>query len=199
MKLTAVLTLSILSVGCSQTLDENTAIANSSAMMNEHIQTQTIHDHVTRIGNKLFKSAKHIELKQGVAVGTFIPINKLDGNSLPSDGYLGQQIQERFVTVGTQAGLNVIEYKTTSAITFKDNHDLMLSRTAKDVSKSIDAQYFLTGTFTEQEQSYIVNARIIDLETKAVVAAATDYIPLDVLFKSQKTSMKNEMLYRKAY
>ena len=199
MKLTVGLTLSILAVGCSQTVNENTNVANSAAVMNEDIHAQSLHDHVTRIGNKLFMSAKHIELKQGVAVGTFIPINKLDGKSLPSDDYLGHQIQESFVTVGTQAGLNVIEFKTTSAIKFQDNHDLMLSRTAKDVSKSIDAQYFLTGTYTEQEQSFIVNARIIDLKTKAVVAAATDYIPLDVLFKSQKTSMKHEMLYRKAY
>lgn len=184
MKLTIAISLSLFALGCSQTPYED--VSSTTLVEANQDQTLTIHDHVTRIGNKLFKSSKHIKLKQGVAIGTFIPINKLNGNSLPSDDFLGHQIQESFVTVGTQAGLNIIEFKTTPAITFKENHDLMLSRDAKRVDESINAQYFLTGTYTEQEHSYIVNARIIDLETKTVVAAATDYIPLNVLFKSQK-------------
>jgi TolB-like protein len=93
--------------------------------------------------------------------------------------------------------------------------------------KKINAQYFLTGTYSEQENSLVVNARLIELSSQNVVAAATDYIPTialhskedllrtqqellqskqdllqnkkDLMESKQITTMKNNQLYRKSF
>jgi hypothetical protein len=179
-----------------------------------------IHNHITRLANTLFSSAKNINISQSVAVGTFLPVTlrseqsgneriKLEKSKLEKI-HIGLQIQESFITLGTQAGLKIIEYKTMSSIKLQQGSDVMLSRDIKNLHKKINAQYFLTGTYSEQENSIVVNARLIELSSQNVVAAATDYIPTVSLRskqdlmqnkqdKQQITTMKNNMLYRKSF
>lgn len=180
----------------------------------------TIHQHVTRLANTLFSSAKNIKLNQSVAVGTFLPVSLLNEKDKLEKNHIGLQIQESFITLGSQAGLKIIEYKTMSSIKIQPGSDVMLSRNIKNLNKKINAQYFLTGTYSEQENSLVVNARLIELSSQNVVAAATDYIPTislhskedllrsrqelmqskkDLLESKQITTMKNNQLYRKSF
>ncbi len=182
-----------------------------------------IHQHITRLANTLFSSAKNVNINKSVAVGTFLPINLMDENKPPKKNAMGLQIQESFVTLGTQAGLNIIEYKTMSSIKIQPGADVMLSRDTKDLHKEINAQYFLTGTYSEQENSIVVNARLIELSSLNIVAAATDYIPKDYistdynptnistdynptnstpsssLHNKQQVTMKNNIPHRKTF
>ncbi|MDX2369457.1 MAG: FlgO family outer membrane protein [Colwellia sp.] len=165
-----------------------------------------IHQHVTRLANTLFSSAKNIKLNQSVAVGTFLPVSLINEKSKLEQNHIGLQIQESFITLGSQAGLNIIEYKTMSSIMIQQGSDVMLSRNTQNLHEKINAQYFLTGTYSEQENSLVVNARLIELSNQNVVAAATDYIPTvslrskqDLSQSKQKITMKNNMLYRKSF
>lgn len=179
---------------------QNTSAANDTVSLTANGEpAMNIHQHITRLGNKLFSSSKSIELDQQVAVGTFLPINQIGGSELPVENVLGQQIQESFVTVGTQAGLRIVEFKTMPAIKFQDGYDLMLSRNIAELNASVDAKYYITGTFAEQTDSFVINARIIDLTNQSVVAAATDFIPTNVMTSQHKISMKNNLLYRRTY
>jgi hypothetical protein len=174
-----------------------------------------IHNHITRLANTLFSSAKNIKLNQSVAVGTFLPITLgskeigIKKNKLEKS-HIGLQIQESFITLGTQAGLKIIEYKTMSSIKLQQSSDVMLSRDIKHLHNKVNAQYFLTGTYSIQENSLLVNARLIELNSQNVVAAATDYIPMVTSQSKQKliqnnqdkqqiTTMENNMLYRKSF
>lgn len=180
----------------------------------------TIHQHITRLANTLFSSAKNIKLNQSVAVGTFLPVSLLNEKSKLEKNHIGLQIQESFITLGSQAGLKIIEYKTMSSIKIQPGSDVMLSRNIKNLHQKVNAQYFLTGTYSEQENSLVVNARLIELSSQSVVAAATDYIPTvslqskgdllqskkdllqsekDLLESKEITTMKNNQLYRKSF
>lgn len=157
-----------------------------------------VHQNVTRLANKLFANAKNIHLAQSVAIGTFLPIHLTNAPDLAEQDFIGLQIQESFITLAAQAGLNVVEFKTVSAIKIASNADVMLSRNIKDLKDDVNVQYFLTGTYSEHDNKLMVNARIIELSNQRVIAAATDTIAMPSLNNQQKTSMKNNMLYRKS-
>jgi len=184
------ITLSLVA-SCSSTLltDEKTLLA----------QNGDFHQHIIRLGNKLFSTSRKINLNEPVAVGTFLPIKQLNGKDVQNENVFGHKIQESFVTIGLQAGLNIIEFKTMPSIKLQDGYDIMLSRNTQDLNLKVNAKYFLTGTYTEEVDHFIVNARIIELETQKVVAAVTDTIPRDMTISQQKTTMNNGMLYRKSY
>lgn len=165
------------------------------AMDNNHL---LIHKNITRLANTLFSSAKNMHLAESVAVGTFLPINLTDSPNLAEQKFIGLQIQESFITLATQAGLNVVEFKTAAAIKITADADVMLSRDIKDLQNDINAQYFLTGTYSEHDNKLMVNARIIELTNQRVIAAATDYVAMPSLQNTKEVMMKNNMIYRKA-
>lgn len=166
---------------------------------NKSANENLIHQHITRLANTLFSSARNINLSQAVAVGTFLPISLINEKEISEHSYIGLQIQESFITLGSQAGLNIIEYKTMSSIKLQPGVDVMLSRDLQNLHEKMNAKYFLTGTYSEQENSLVVNARLIELSSQNVVAAATDYIPIVSMRSKQQVTMENNFLYRNTF
>ncbi len=185
---------------CANSSGDSFETANSPITTEQHVNRSNenfVHQHVTRLANKLFSSAKSMKLNQSVAVGTFLPVSLIDEENMLKQSHIGLQIQESFITLGTQAGLKIIEYKTMSSIKIQPGSDVMLSRDTQHLHETINAHYFLTGTYSEQDNSLVINARLIELSSQNVVAAATDYIPTISLRSKEKVTMKNNMLYRK--
>jgi TolB-like protein len=75
----------------------------------------------------------------------------------------------------------------------------MLSRQVDELNPTISADYFLTGTYTMQENSTMVNIRLIQVPENIVLAAATDYVPNDAMWSSSKVTLKNNQIYRNRY
>jgi TolB-like protein len=103
------------------------------------------------------------------------------------------------MTFATQAGLKVVEYKTLPTIKISAHADKMLSRQVNELNATITADYFLTGTYTLQEASTMVNIRLIQIPENIVLAAATDYVPNDVMWSGSKISIKHNLIYRNSY
>ncbi|KZZ56023.1 hypothetical protein A3762_09680 [Oleiphilus sp. HI0125] len=166
-------------------------------------QTQrSLHHHVEQLTRQLLlTSSDELTLGQSVAVGTILPITELSGKNRPPANVLGQQLQESLVTLAAQSGLDVIEFKTTKTIHMTDDQDVMLTRTLKDLDLTLDANYFLTGTYYSQGQSVVVNIRLIDVSSRKVVAAATDTIPIGMMWAGSTPSTSNQAgsLYQGIY
>jgi len=75
----------------------------------------------------------------------------------------------------------------------------MLSRDADELDSLVNADFMLTGTYIQRESSLIVNVRLINVSNKKVVAAATDYIPINSMWNHSKISMRNQQLHRSEY
>ncbi len=175
---TVMLVVSCLAMlGCSSQPSDDARIERNTVALSE----QTIHFYVEQMAKQLLLTSQSIRVNQSVAVGTFLPIAELGGKSAPPSNLLGQQIQESFVTLATQAGLNVVEFKTAKAIKMQKNQDVMLSRSVSEINASINADYYLTGTYSYQTQGVVANVRLIEVSTSNVVAAATDLIPAYVV------------------
>lgn len=162
-------------------------------------QQDNLHLHVERMIRQMFDTAGRIHPGSPLAIGTILPAQLEGGKSLPEHRALSLQIQESLVTFATQAGLSVIEFKTLPAVHIESGRDLMLSRDVEALSEQVDLQYLLTGTYSQQQHSLMVNLRLIELPAKRVVAAATDYLPNDVAWPQGKVVNRNNMIYRGQY
>ena len=161
--------------------------------------SNSLHGHVEKLARQLLSTSQFIDTSNTVAVGTILPTMYSDGETLPSHLALGLQIQESLMTFATQAGLKVIEYKTMPSIKISAQADKMLSRQVAELNPTIAADYFLTGTYTLQETSTMVNIRLIQIPENIVLAAATDYVPNDAMWSASKVNIKHNQIYRNAY
>lgn len=171
---------------------------NTLHQRQNHVEN-TLHKHVEKLARQLLSTSQIIDNVGTVAVGTILPAMTNNGEPLPQERALGIQIQESLMTFATQAGLQVVEYKTMPTIKITSAADRMLSRDVKDLNQNISADYFLTGTYTSQENSTIINIRLVQLPDNIVLAAATDYIPNDTMWSNSKVTLKNNQIYRSAY
>ncbi|MDN4503231.1 FlgO family outer membrane protein [Alteromonadaceae bacterium BrNp21-10] len=159
-----------------------------------------IHQHVERIFRQLLDTSRKINSDEKIAVGTILPANLSNDNPLPESHSLGLQIQDSLVTLATQVGLSVTEFKTTNKIVINQHQDKMLSRQQNDLSQQTPIKYFLTGTYSQQEHNMVVNLRLIELPSKTLIAAATDYIPLNVAANRNKIiAVDNHKFNRTGY
>lgn len=179
-------------------LESSTANGRNTATKAINSQQQSVHYYAKQLAEQFFTTSENIDINKTIAVGTFLPINNLNGNTLPQANPIAQQLQESFITIAAQVGLKVIEFKAMSQLTIKNNQDIMLSRKIEDLTQKINADYYLTGTYSEHKEKLIINVRLIELPSNIVVAAATDYIPGDVMEYQSKITYKNNQLYRGA-
>ena len=188
-----------LASGCALTdlMDESKDLIDVTATNDS--PSNTLHRHVEKLARQLLSTSQLIDISNTMAVGTILPTMYSNGESLPSHLALGLQIHESLMTFATQAGLKVIEYKTMPNIKISEQADKMLSRQLNELNPAITADYFLTGTYTLQENNCIVNIRLIQVPGNIILAAATDYVPNDVMWSQSKVTLKNNQIYRNGY
>lgn len=199
------LLISILLAGCSSISQELDALKGTPDKLSTNnsyrpsTQEGNLHSHVERLARQLFDTANVIDVTSTVAVGTFLPARTLKVDDDSELNSIAIQLQESFSTLVTQVGLTVIEYKSLSGVMVTEQADIMLSRDVTKLDGGVSVQYLLTGSYVQQENSLIVNAKLINVLDKSLVAAATDYVPLNSLFSHEKIQMKEGMLYRGQY
>ncbi|MDA8621145.1 FlgO family outer membrane protein [Psychrosphaera sp.] len=159
----------------------------------------SFHGHVEQLARQLLNTTNYFNVGQPILVGTFLPANTLSEDKNASIAPFGLQLQESFVTFLTQAGLKVTEFKVQKQVNISQNADMFMSRDVNSLEKNITADYLLVGHYVQQENELVVNARIINLSDKTVVAAATDYIPMNTMWSHDKVKLKNDQIYRGEY
>lgn len=117
----------------------------------------------------------------------------------PQQHQIALQLQESFITLYNQMGFSVVEYRTRNSIALRDGGDVMLSREVGQLAARHGIDFFVTGTMTPQQDAYVVNVRMINISNNEVVAAATDYLPNNVLTSADKVHMQNGHIERRAY
>ncbi|MFT4927340.1 MAG: TolB-like protein [Phenylobacterium sp.] len=190
--------------GCTLTTSSSknkTVVAVDPALAQPTTERNTVDYYTQKLAHQLYNSVITLKPSAGIAIGTFTQVDSLMLNSDKNHPLrlLGLQLEEGMMSATIRQGLKVIEYKTRKNLTLKSDQDLMLSRDIGQLSASNEIRYFLTGTLTEQENGVVVNARLIDTDNNQVVAAATDYVPIDVFWQENKVKMKQNMIYRTGY
>lgn len=154
-----------------------------------------INDVVKGLAYQMLESSSFVNPKTPVAVASFVDLKNLE-----STNWLGNQLAESFVHEMQRHGLVVIDFKTTGHIRVTEEGDYVFSRDWKELPERQIIDYVVTGTMMQQEAGILVNARMIGMQSRVVVATAQSFIPAWVVgddFKSnENVKMKDGMILR---
>jgi len=152
-----------------------------------------INDVVKGLAYQMLNSSSFVNAKTPVAVASFVDLKDLE-----TTNWLGNQLAESFVHELQRHGLVVIDYKTTGHIRVTKEGDYVFSRDWQELPERQIIDYVVAGTMVEQENGILVNARMIGIQSKVVVATAQSFIPAwvlgDEMSHSEKVKMKDGMI-----
>lgn len=117
------------------------------------------------------------DMSTELAVASFV---RLDGTLQTSD-QLGNQLAETFMHQLHRFGYQVVDTKLLDNVHITRMGDYVFSRKSKSRFNSEAAEYVLSGTMLYREKGVLVNARVMSLESKKVVATTSKMIPWYVL------------------
>ncbi len=152
-----------------------------------------INDVVKGLAYQMLTSSSFVNTKTPVAVASFVNLKDLE-----STNWLGNQLAESFVHELQRHGLVVIDYKTTGHIRVTKQGDYVFSRDWQELPERQIIDYVVSGTMVEQENGILVNARMIGIQSKVIVATAQSFIPTwvlgDEMSHSEKVKMRDGMI-----
>ncbi|UAA37504.1 hypothetical protein KIH87_12355 [Paraneptunicella aestuarii] len=133
---------------------------------------KTIDDYAEQITMQLMQQARHLDGNSRIGVASFVSLDA----SLQKTNALGNQLAESFIKEVQAYGISVVDYKIMKNIDVSRDGDIIFSRDNWQLSGA-DMDYVLSGTMHRDEKGVRVNARIISLGNKSVVASARGFIP----------------------
>ena len=154
-----------------------------------------INDVVKGLAYQMLESSTFVTPKTPIAVASFVDLKNLE-----STNSLGNQLSESFIHEMQRHGLVVIDFKTTGHIRVTADGDYVFSRDWQELPERQIIDYVVTGTMMQQNEGVLVNARMIGLQSRVVVATAQSFIPAwvvgDDFNRHENVKMKDGMILR---
>ena len=154
-----------------------------------------INDVVKGLAYQMLESSSFVTPKTPVAIASFVDLENVE-----STNWLGNQLSESFIHELQRHGMIVVDFKTTGHIRVTKDGDYVFSRDWKELPERQIIDYIVAGTMMKQEGGIIVNARMIGMQSRVVVATAQSYIPNwvlgDALTKNENVHIKDGMIIR---
>ncbi|WP_371195845.1 FlgO family outer membrane protein [Glaciecola sp. SC05] len=153
--------------------------------------------YTSQLANELFANLGADRQYRYAVVG-FVPVASMR-QDLSQQGplmLLGHQLEQGLITEIVRRGFIAQDYKATNTIIMAQDSERALSRSVEHLRSVQAIDYYITGTITEQETGAMVNARIINVRNKDVIAAATKFFPAELFWQQEQVTLRNGMLYR---
>ncbi|MFC3094938.1 hypothetical protein DRW07_17495 [Alteromonas sediminis] len=150
--------------------------------------TKHVGDYVQNLTQDLVSNMDYVTQKTPIGVTHFALLD----SDLQQTNLLGRQMAESFMHEFHKFRIPVIDFKTTEYIRVTDQGDFVLTRDYLELDNAAAIQYVLTGTMAKHQGGYFINARLIGMQSRAVVASAQTLIPfyvVDAIIPSDLDSM----------
>lgn len=167
--------------------------ANGRGAYNGRMLTKHVGDYVQNMTQDLISNMEYINDKTPIGITSFALLD----SDLQKTNLLGHQLAESFVHELHKFRIPVIDFKATNYIRVTQMGDFILSRDFLELDNKAPIDYILTGTMTKHQGGYLINARVLGLESKAVVASAQMLLPfyvVDALLPSDQGMTDGVML-----
>lgn len=136
-------------------------------------------------------------LQRQLAVSSFLPISSLSLQGLSvQEVELANQLADSMLTEAVQRGYDAVDIRLRRDVLLQPDHEQGFSRQLAELRQQHSARALLSGTYSVQEDGFVVNVRLIDIDSQRVLAAATDYIPDNVMWSAEKMRKRGNYLYR---
>jgi len=140
---------------------------------------------------KLVDNATRLDQRDLIGVTSFVRLNE----SLEDSTVLGNQLSEYLITELQEFGLAIVDFKLAGNIKVTSQGDFVLSRKAEALAKQVEMEHVVTGTIIEDDRGVRVNARIVSMSNKQVVASANVYIPAFMIIDLNKALTAQTVLH----
>ena len=151
--------------------------ADDVSMEQRPRQTVTIQHYVRGLMQEMVISMQDMSEQTPVAVASFVFLD----SDFNQGNLLGNQIAESFIHELHNFGVKVVDYKVTDYIRVTPQGDFVHSRNYEELGSNLPAQYAVGGTLSRHRDGVLINARMVDFESKAVIATAQSLIPNKVI------------------
>ncbi|MDO6705223.1 MULTISPECIES: FlgO family outer membrane protein [unclassified Photobacterium] len=196
MKKWTILLLSLLTASCTYAPVYNgkESYAGSNFLLTE-TPRHTIDFFIEGMTKQLVESNQYLTAKTPLAVTSFVDIQQMNETN-----WLGNAVSEGFMYHMQQLGFTVVDYKATGAIRVTPEGDFSLSRNWKELASEQPVDYVLTGTMLRQGGGVLINARVIGMRSRVVIASAQGFLPEDRIGRDldtlNKMRLENGVLIR---
>jgi TolB-like protein len=154
-----------------------------------------INDVVKGLAYQMLESSSFVSPTTPIAVASFVDLKDLE-----STNWLGNQLSENFIHELQRHGMVVVDFKTTGHIRVTKDGDYAFTRDWKELPERQIIDYVVTGTMMEQENGVMINARMIGMQSRVVVATAQSFIPSWVIGEQinqdENVRMKDGLIIR---
>ena len=137
---------------------------------------KTVVNYVEQMALELVDTMQQ-ESELGIAITSFVDLDA----SLKNSSQLGNQLSETMMHQLQKFGFGVVDFKAMDIISVTSRGDFVMSRDVEELAERRIASYVLTGTLIYRPNGVEVNARVINLNSKLVIASAQKVIPYFVL------------------
>ncbi len=134
---------------------------------------KSLSDYAQQLAMQLMDSARNIRAESLIGVATFVELD----SSLQNSSILGNQLSEMLIGKIQSYGMSVVDFKVTGNVSISQSGDFAFSRNTDNLAQRTGLDFVLSGTLIRTEKGVEVNARIVDLSNKVVVASGNLHIP----------------------
>lgn len=150
---------------------------SDSTTTNEHPQrvqkTMVLSSQLAQeLVEQLIPSLNDIEQLQ-VGVTNFVDTSGSYQDASPLSQVFSENLMHALVT----EQVPVLDFKTMNYIRVTDHGDFALSRDYLELDEVVQLTHFLVGTMTEQQDGYLVNARLVDVQSNQIISSGQVLIP----------------------
>jgi TolB-like protein len=144
--------------------------------LRQPLLTKNINHYVRGLMQDMAGNLQYVNATTPVAVASFVFLDA----SYDSSSLLGNQIAESFIHEIRKFNIPVLDFKTTGWLMVTPGGDFAQSRDYQELSSETQISYVVTGTLVKHQGGILVNARMVDMKSKVVVASAQSLIPNEV-------------------
>jgi TolB-like protein len=130
-------------------------------------------EYTQQMAAELQNDVQGMHVDAPIVVASFVHLD----SSLQNTNTLGIQLAEFFINDLQQIGLPVADHKLMGTLDVTAKGDFAFSRDMEQFYSYVDIGYVLTGTMIKNSRGLIVNARLVNFKTNAVVASSSKFLP----------------------
>jgi TolB-like protein len=158
---------------CEDMLVENEISESLPSLPSTELHFNMLGEYTEQMAADLQNDVRGIQVNELIVVASFVHLN----SSLQTTDTLGNQLAEYFINDLQQIGLPVADHKLMGVLDVNDKGDFAFSRDMGQFYNNVNIGYVLTGTMLKNSRGLVVNARIINFKTNAVVASSSKFLP----------------------
>jgi TolB-like protein len=158
---------------CQDMVLQNIVIKSHPSLFSTDLHFNRLAEYTEQMAADLQKDVRGMQVDELIVVASFVHLD----SSLQNTDTLGIQLAESFINDLQQIGLPVADHKLMGVLDVNDKGDFAFSRNMGQFYNNVNIGYVLTGTMLKNSRGLVVNARIINFKTNAVVASSSKFLP----------------------